>query len=470
MERTSGTSTGTTHGLLPGLTRSALLRRAAVTLPAIAVAACGTPAATSGQSRPASNKAPVKLSLSTDWTTGIRADTVKRWTVEYPKADPAVSQVEIWTAPAEGTTAGAYNVKVQTAIAAGSGPDVMMEVWPVDPPSILVNLDAFLKQKKFNKADYWWSKYYQETADGKIYSLPMGTYVGGMVANVDIFERAGVPLPQKDWTFNDLRETARKLKIGKGWGLERQVGAWDQGWTNRFASEGAEWYDHATLTTGFATGKDGGKPEEMFADWWGLVWKDRVAPNPDEVKQVQTDAGITSGPLFATGLIALSGFPFYQAGIQRDAIQGRFRFQALWPPKSPYSGRRGYHLETNCITVNKLGKNVDQALELGYFWLSDNMAQFMAANLPVMPPAFKWHRSKEVQGMAPGMEIFGDVSVEAAKIGNDRHKWQGGTGASPQSLQWLTDFRAPLETAMKTGGDPRAAFRDAISAGDRALA
>jgi len=98
------------------------------------------------------------------------------------------------------------------------------------------------------------------------------------------------------------------------------------------------------------------------------------------------------------------------------------------------------------------------------------MAQFMAANLPVMPPAFKWHRSKEVQSVAPGMDIFGDVSQEAAKIGNDRHKWQGGTGASPKSLQWLADTRAPLETALKTGGDPRAAFRDAMAAGDRALA
>ena len=449
-------------------TRGALLRRGALTLPAMVLAACSN--TSTGQSGSSPSKAPVKLSLSTDWTAGIRAETVKRWTVEFPKINPSVVQVDIWTAPAEGTTAGAYNIKVQTSIAAGSGPDVMMEVWPVDPPSILVNLDAFLKQKKFNKADYWWSKYYQETADGRIFSLPMGTYVGGMVANVDLFERAGVKLPGKEWTFDDLRDIARKLKTEKVWGLERQGSAWDQGWTNRLASESAEWYDRTTLKTTTATGKDGGKPEEMFADWWGLVWKDRLAPNPDEVAEVQKNSGLTSGPLFATGLIGLSGFPFYQAGIQKDAIQGRFRFQALWPPKSPYSGRRGYHLETNCITVNKTAKDVDRALELAYFWLSDSMAQFMAANLPVMPPAFKWHRSKEVQSVAPGMEIFGDVSQEAAKIGNDRHKWQGGIGASPKSLQWLADYRAPLESAMKTGGDPRLAFRNAIVAGDRALA
>src|SRR5687767_11139900 len=139
----------------PKLSRAALIRRAAAltTLAAVpaVTAACG--AAESGPVK--QTKPPIKLSLSTDWTTGIREQTVKRWTVEFPKVNPNVSQVEIWTAPAEGTTAGAYNLKVQTAIAAGSGPDVMMEVWPTDPAGILVHLDPYLKQKKFNKADYW---------------------------------------------------------------------------------------------------------------------------------------------------------------------------------------------------------------------------------------------------------------------------------------------------------------------------
>lgn len=190
--------------------RAALLRRAGAIVSmglagtaAAATIGCGASATNESATK---RKEPVKLSLSTDWTTGIRAETVKRWTVEVPKINPNISQVEIWTSPAEGTTAGAYNLKVQTAIAGGQGPDVMMEVWPVDPPSILVHLDPYLKQKKFNKADYWWSKYYQETADGRIFSLPMGAYVGGMVANVDLFERAGVPLPAEGM---DLQRSAR---------------------------------------------------------------------------------------------------------------------------------------------------------------------------------------------------------------------------------------------------------------------
>ena len=60
---------------------------------------------------------------------------------------------------------------------------------------------------------------------------------------------------------------------------------------------------------------------------------------------------------------------------------------------------------------------------------------------------------------------------EAQKIGNDRHKWQGGTGSSPKNLEWFSAVRAKLEQqALIGGGDPRVAMREAISDGDRALA
>ena len=161
---------------------------------------------------------------------------------------------------------------------------------------------------------------------------------------------------------------------------------------------------------------------------------------------------------------------FHSVGPQKAAIAGKFRYQAIWPPKSLYSKRRGYHTEVNSIVSNKASKAPDEAFELNHFWLSDDMQRFVAINQPVMPPGRKWHRSKEVIDSAPGMEIWGDVSEEAQKIGNDRHKWQGGTGASPKSLDWLAATRTPLLDSLSKGSDPRIALRDAILAGDRALA
>src|SRR5687768_7415844 len=90
----------------PSLSRATLLRRAAAlttlaAVPAVTAvtAACGAASGTAPVTR---TKDPIKLSLSTDWTTGIREQTVKRWTVEFPKVNPNVREVEIWTAPSEG--------------------------------------------------------------------------------------------------------------------------------------------------------------------------------------------------------------------------------------------------------------------------------------------------------------------------------------------------------------------------------
>ena len=347
-----------------------------------------------------------------------------------------------------------------------------MEVWPTDPPGILLPLDPYLKQRRFNKADYWWSKYYQETEDGRIFSLPMGAYVGGMVANVDLFERAGVKLPAKDWTFADLRDIARRAqdrpRLGRGAPAGGLGPGLDELARQRRRRVVRPQDAQDDLRHGARTGASRRRCSPTGRAWCGATaWR----PTRTRSTRCARTPASPAGPLFATGLIALSGFPFYQAGLQKEAIAGRFRFQALWPPTSPYSGRRGYHLETNCITVNKLTKAPDEAFDLAYYWLTDDMSRFLAANLPVMPPGRKWHRSKEVTSVAPGMEIFPDVADEAQKIGNDRHKWQGGTGASPKSLEWLRAMRAPLEAeALTKGTDPRAAFREAVAAGDRALA
>jgi hypothetical protein len=125
----------------------------------------------------------------------------------------------------------------------------------------------------------------------------------------------------------------------------------------------------------------------------------------------------------------------------------------------------------NSIVTNKASRAPDEAFELNFFWLSDDMQRYVAVNQPVMPPGRTWHRSKEVIDSAPGMDIWGDVADEAQKIGNDRHKWNGGTGASPKSLEWLNAVNAVLiDGALTKGGDPRSALREALVAGDRALA
>jgi multiple sugar transport system substrate-binding protein len=58
--------------------------------------------------------------------------------------------------------------------------------------------------------------------DGKLYGLPTGGNATAAFINKDIFEKAGVPVPDKDWTWDDLIRDANK--IGSA-GLKSDTGA-----------------------------------------------------------------------------------------------------------------------------------------------------------------------------------------------------------------------------------------------------
>ncbi|PJF48465.1 MAG: sugar ABC transporter substrate-binding protein [Chloroflexi bacterium] len=47
--------------------------------------------------------------------------------------------------------------------------------------------------------------------DGKAYAWPLWVVPMGIYLNLDVFQEAGVPLPPKDWTWDQFVETAKKL-------------------------------------------------------------------------------------------------------------------------------------------------------------------------------------------------------------------------------------------------------------------
>ncbi|TAK22714.1 MAG: extracellular solute-binding protein [Chloroflexota bacterium] len=422
-------------------------------------------------------KAPIKLTISTDWNVGIRRKTMEFWAAEFKKEHPNVT-VEVWHIGSGGMTQANYDPTIQTMLLTGTGPTVITEMW-WRPKEVYANWDSYLKGKNFKKEDYWWSEYAHEV-DGSIYSIPFGAYFSGASVNLDLFEKAGAKLPPKDWGFDELIKLARQLKTTDVWGYERTTGPYG-GWADRLASEGAEFYNRQTLKSAIQVGRDGGDPVKMFADWWGLVWKEGIAPKPAETAallQVARSAGATGGLasslVWVSGKIAMSWFPFNQAGVVKELVGGRFRYQALWPPKSPYSGRRGYYTNFSYISVNKdVGArgHEAEAFDLGYFWIDDKMGKFQAENIPVVPPHRKWWNSPEFLKAAPGMESFSEMAAEALKTGLDSSKYLSGTGSSPLGFEWYQAVAKKIEDRALIGGeDPVATFAAAVAEGDKVLA
>jgi multiple sugar transport system substrate-binding protein len=64
-----------------------------------------------------------------------------------------------------------------------------------------------------------------DQGDGKIYGLPKDVDTNAVWFNKAIFDKAGVAYPSADWTWDDFRETAKKLTDAKAgvWGVAAPI-------------------------------------------------------------------------------------------------------------------------------------------------------------------------------------------------------------------------------------------------------
>ena len=418
----------------------------------------------------------VTLEISTDWAAGIRRKTYEFLAEEFPKQHPHVTVNPLFLT-GEGSTAVGYAGLVTNLLVAGSGPDVMAETW-WNADKYMLDLGPHFQRLGMAKEDFWWNDDYLVDAAGVIRGLPLGVYVGGMVANTMLTEGAGATLPDKDYDFNQLAELGKQLRNEDTgiWGLERQTGPWNQGWTERLASEGAKWYDPESETSNLSISTvEGGDAVKSFSDWWGLAWRDNISPTTEQTQAAMASpaAGGATGLLFWAGLAAISGFAFNQGGVWKENLGERGEMHVFWTPQSVYSGRRGFHLEVNNIVVNQASErrgHAEDAANLALFWHSDTMAAFHAEFQPILPARRDMWSDPHITGLASGMDIFPELATEAEQIGQWRETWVRGTHSHPNWQEWFSAIRAKLEQRALIGGeDPEAMIAEADAEGTELL-
>lgn len=110
----------------------------------------------------------------------------------------------------------AYGSEYDTKIAAGMGakdaPDVMyMWNYPTYKDA-LEPLDSYLEKEGADfKNNYYETLWNYNSADGKVLGLPVGYTTHVVYYNKDLFDKANVPYPKSDWTWDDLQGAAKKL-------------------------------------------------------------------------------------------------------------------------------------------------------------------------------------------------------------------------------------------------------------------
>ena len=185
-------------------------------------------------------------------------DTVAR---AYERSHPRVSVRQIHA------DYGNYGAKLKTMMAAGTPPDLFYLL----PEDLAEFADAKLIRPVTPMLDRasppWFGDFYPQLLDafrydgstvggGPLYGLPKDFTTYGMHVNLDLFRRAGVPVPRDGWTWDQFADAARKITalndVPGGNANGRVYGAYLNGWASVLRA--IVWNHGGDF---FATGPDG---------------------------------------------------------------------------------------------------------------------------------------------------------------------------------------------------------------------
>ncbi len=299
----------------------------------------------------------------------IMEDLAKEFQKEHPDIEVSV-QV---------TPFDQYFTKLQTAIGGGSGPDVF---WLNAPNMALyASNDAVLPLTERIKEDdvdlgaYPKSLVEIYTREDELYALPRDFDTIGLWYNKKLFDAAGVDYPTDDWTWDDVREAARKLtNEQKGvYGVAAPLDT-QQGYYNTIAQAGG----YVVSEDGTESGYDDPKTIEGLRFWPDLI-QEGVSPTHQQMTDTEPKQ------MFQSGKVAMFYGGSWQAVSFRNdpAIANSIDVAPLPAGEEDTSIIHGLG---NAINVNT--KNKDAAWEWVKFLGSKQAAQ-MTAESGIVIPAYE---------------------------------------------------------------------------------
>lgn len=265
------------------------------------------------------------------------------------------------------TTWSEYWTKLETSLTGGSAADVVwMNVLHVEEyadAGILKDLSEIGKNLDVD-ANFPEVLVNGYRVDDKLYAIPKDFDTNALFYNKDLFDKAGVPYPTDDWTMDDLKETAKKLKeAGLGEGNYPIAVNFNAGQTaykaTAFANGG--WFYNDDFTQ---LGWNDSKTLEGIQPWVDLVLEG-YSPTLQQMADSDPD------DMFAAGKLAMYMAGDYQiAGwLQKEEIAGKFDVVR----RPSFNGKRTDIINGLGYAIPEGTKNADEALKL-VEWLGSKEA------------------------------------------------------------------------------------------------
>lgn len=203
------------------------------------------------------------------------ARTIREALKDFEEQNPDV-EIQIEGIPG----AGEYVRKMLLSFVAGTEPDVMT----LDGSSaavfiengVLMDLTPLMDSDPAFSPDAYWPNVMNLARRGeKLYSVPLDFTPMVMYCNARLFREAGVPLPTDGWTFEEFRETARRLTKNGRYGFS--FSNWMPGWIMWLWNNGGDVFPpEGGRSSGVLDSDQNAAAVAMIRD---LVEKDKSAPS-----------------------------------------------------------------------------------------------------------------------------------------------------------------------------------------------
>lgn len=224
-----------------------------------------------------------------------------------------------------------YPTKIKTMFVSGEAPDILQLSEDVHSYSALgqiISLDSLVTESKIDLKKRFGTAHQTYIYKDHLYALP--DRGGAMIVyyNKDMFDKAQVAYPSKDWTWEDMLSAAQKLTIREGdevsvYGFA--AGDWWPWWMSFIYQNGGRILD-----------KEGkvvfNSPEtvEALKFYNDLVYKHKVAPSPQDYADMGNPG---PDPLFAQGKVAFEITGFWNIGSLNNVPELNYDIAPLWHQK-----------------------------------------------------------------------------------------------------------------------------------------
>ncbi|MGC6175573.1 ABC transporter substrate-binding protein [Lacrimispora sp. 38-1] len=265
----------------------------------------------------------------------------------YAQAEKATGiKVEVTVIPESD-----YSSKLNQMVSTGDDSADIYVIWENDIANFakaggIISMDDYLKNSSIQTKDFIDAVSALSAGLGGTYGLPWCAATELLYYNKDMFDAAGIPYPDNNWSYNDYKAAAEKLTIKEADGTTKQYGCTlpnTQTWWAGIGGAGDKVYDPSKGQMVIGSGA------VSFVSDVAAMAKSGVMPEPSS----------DTADLFASGKAAMSWQGSWNIGTYGSSLPFQWDIATIPTDKIKYNT-----LHTGFYSINAKSKNQDAAFKV----------------------------------------------------------------------------------------------------------